>query len=72
MEEKKIVHQIVLDVWNLTKEYEFKHLSEEEWSRMIEKASELREKYRQQGENFKMLFVQMFFAVQEYYAAKEQ
>ena len=72
MDEKKIVYQIVLDVWNLTKEYGFKPLSEEQWNEMIEKGDKLREKYKQQGEIFQRLFTQMFFAAQEYYATKEQ
>ena len=70
MEEKKIIYQIVLDVWNLAKEYGFNTLSEKEWNEMTQQGAVLREKYRQQGESFMGLFTGMFFAMQEYYGTK--
>ena len=31
MEEKKIVYDVILSIWNLIKEHGFKQLSDEEW-----------------------------------------
>ena len=41
MEEKKIVYTIVLSIWNLSKEYLFRHLNDEEWEELTEKGNEL-------------------------------
>lgn len=71
MEEKKIVYQIVIDLWNLAKEFNFKKLSDSELDLLAEKGMELREKFVKYGKDIDLLFRGMFNAVQEYYERKK-
>ena len=70
MEEKKIVYQIIIDIWNLAKEFDFKKLTDAEWEEFTSKAQELRDKYKNHGESIDLLFRDMFSALQDYYQRK--
>ena len=70
MEDKKIVYDIILSVWNLAKEFDFKKLSDVEWDDFTSKAHELRNKFKQHGESIDLLFRDMFSALQSYYERK--
>ena len=70
MEEKKIVYSIILSVWNLAKEYDFRKLSDDEWETLTEKAKIKREEFKQHGEKFDLLFRDMYRAIQRYYEGK--
>lgn len=72
MEEKKIVYQIVIDLWNLAKEFNFQRLSDKEWELLVEKGMKLREKFMSYGKDIDLLFRGMFNAVQEYYERKSK
>ena len=45
-EEKKIIHQIILDVWDLTKKYVFQPLDDNGWNKLIYEANKLSNKYK--------------------------
>ena len=72
MEEKKIVYQIIIDIWNLAKEFDFKKLSDAEWEKFTSKAQELRNKFKNNGESIDLLFRDMFSALQSYYEMKNK
>jgi len=70
MDEKKIVYDVVLSVWNLAKEHGFEKLTDEQWDSLVEKATIERDKFKQHGENIDLLFRQMYMALQNYYERK--
>ena len=70
MEEKKIVYDVILSIWNLAKEHGFEHLTDEQWESLIEKSMQERERFRQNGESIDLLFRDMFSALQSYYERK--
>lgn len=71
MEEKKIVYDVILSIWNLAKEFDFKNLSDNEWQSFIEKANEQRNRFKQNGENIDLLFRDMYRALENYYERKK-
>ena len=71
MDEKKIVYEIILSIWNLAKEHGFDKLTDEQWESLVEKAMSEREKFNQYGENIDLLFRQMYMALQNYYESKK-
>lgn len=66
MEEKKIVYAIVLSIWNLSKEYLFRNLNDEEWEELIEKGNELAESFMKHGTEYKDLFLKLFYAITDW------
>lgn len=70
MEEKKIVYDVILSIWNLIKEHGFKQLSDEEWEHINQAANIERNKYKEYGTNIDLLFRELYFAVQNYYERK--
>lgn len=71
MDEKKIVYDVVLSVWNLAKEHGFEKLTDKQWESLVEKAMKDRERFNQYGENIDLLFRQMYMALQNYYERKK-
>lgn len=72
MEEKKIVYEIIISIWNLAKEHGFENLTDEQWESLVEKSMNERDKFKQHGENIDLLFRQMYGALQNYYERKKQ
>lgn len=72
MEEKKIVYQIVIDLWNLAKEFNFQRLSDKEWELLVEKGMKLREKFVQYGTDIDLFYREMYRALENYYERKKQ
>lgn len=72
MEEKKIVYQIIIDLWNLAKEFNFEKLSETEWEIFTEKGMKLRKKFLTYGTDIDLLFRGIFNTLQEYYERKNK
>lgn len=70
MDEKKIVYDIILSIWNLAKEHGFEKLTDSQWETLVEKASVERQRFCQHGENIDHLFREMFGALQNYYERK--
>lgn len=71
MEEKKIVYEIIISIWNLAKEHGFECLSNGQWESLIEKSMAERDKFKQHGENIDLLFRQMYGALEQYYERKK-
>ena len=70
MDEKKIVYDVVLSIWNLAKEHGFEKLTEEQWESLLEKAMALEKQFKQKGETIDLLFRDMFDSLQKYYERK--
>lgn len=71
MEEKKIVYDVILSIWNLAKEHGFDKLTDEQWESLIEKAMQEQRKYSQVNTNIDKLFRDMYRALEEYYERKK-
>lgn len=70
MEEKKIIYEIILSIWNLAKEYNFRKLTDEECGEMTEKALLEEKRFKQHGKEFDLLFRAMYGAIEKYYEGK--
>lgn len=71
MDEKKIVYEIVISIWNLAKEHGFEKLTDEQWESFVEKSMQERNKFKQHGESVDLLYRGMFDALQSYYERKK-
>ena len=71
MEEKKIVYDVILSIWNLAKEHGFDKLTDEQWESLIEKSMREQRKYSQVNTNIDKLFRDMYRALEEYYERKK-
>ena len=71
MEEKKIVYDVILSIWNLAKEHGFDRLTDEQWESLIEKSMREQRKYSQVNTNIDKLFRDMYRALEEYYERKK-
>lgn len=73
MNRKKILHEIILDLWDLLKmaqKYECEKLTDSEWEVFFNKSIEFTKKYRDKGKEFEILFRDLFAAIQKYYQDK--
>jgi hypothetical protein len=71
MDEKKIIHQIILDIWNLVKKYVFTDLDDKGWEDFINEAIELSKNYKNHDDATRRLFSDVFFAFERYKTSKE-
>lgn len=71
MEEKKIIYEIILSVWNLAKENGFDRLTDEQWESLIDKAMQEKKKFAQCGKSIDLLFRDMYRALENYYERKK-
>lgn len=71
MEEKKIVYDVILSIWNLAKEHGFERLTDEQWESLIEKSIQQNAIFRQHGRNIELLYRGMFDSLQSYYERKK-
>ena len=67
MGEKKIVYEMIIDIWNLAKKFDFQKLTDDEWERFVNAGMELREKFAKEGKNIDLLCRGLFLALQNYY-----
>ena len=72
MEEKKIVYDVILSIWNLAKEHGFDPLTDDQWESFIEKGNEEYKKYSDKGDCIAYLFRGMFDALCSYYERKSK
>lgn len=70
MEEKKVIYEVILSVWNLFKEYGFKQLTDDEWEKLIQRGNEMEKEFRSKSKSMNRLFRDMFAALQNYYIGK--
>lgn len=66
MDDKKIIYEIIKDIWDLTKSYILEEMSDDDWEALIDKANSKYEKYQKEDEKIKMLYREMFMAIQNY------
>ena len=71
-EEKKIIHQIILDVWDLTKKYVFQTLDDNGWNKLIYEANKLSNKYKKMDEKTSRLFSDIYFAIERYKVERDK
>lgn len=72
MDEKKIIYEIIISIWELAKECGFQQLTDEQWELLIDKANRERSKILQYGTDADLLFRGMFKELQNYYERKKQ
>lgn len=70
MEELKIIYKILSAIWKLCKKYGYKQLTDQEWEAFVQDGKELREGFRQKGEDFDLLYRDLFFSLQRMYIRK--
>lgn len=66
MDEKKIIYEIIKDIWELMKNNVFEEITEEKWDVLIEQAQEKSNKYKECDEPTKKFFTESFLAIQNY------
>lgn len=71
MDEKKIVYDVILSVWNLAKEHGFNKLTDEQWKSFVTKGEQEHKKFKQYGKSIEMLYRGMFDDLQSYYERKK-
>lgn len=71
MDEKKIIYEIIISIWNIVKEYFFHQLSDDEIESMCKKASAESERFKQYGETYNLLFRGIWSAFVQYYERKK-
>ena len=71
MDEKKIIYEIIISIWNIVKEYFFHQLSDDEIENMCRKASAEVERFKQYGETYNLLFRGIWSAFVQYYERKK-
>lgn len=72
MDEKKIIYQIILDIWALTKKYVFQPLDDDGWEQFCNEAGIVSNNYRECDKNIWILFSDIFTAITKYKAAKDK
>lgn len=71
MEEKKIVYDAILSIWNLAKEHGFEELTDKQWESLISKANIEKKRFAQYGQNIETLFTDMYRSFEKYYERKK-
>ena len=71
MEEKKIIYDIILSVWNIVKTYFFHQLSDDDTEKMFSQVKEEAERFKQHGETYNLLFCGIWSAFVQYYERKK-
>ena len=67
MGEKKIVYEMIIDIWNLAKKFEFEKLTDEQWEEFVDCGNAFRTKFMKHGKNIDLLCRGLFLALQNYY-----
>ena len=71
MNEKEITYNLILDIWNLLKKYNFKKLSDSEWGDFATEGLALEQKYKKQSKEIYILFRELHAAIRHYYESKK-
>ena len=72
MEEKKIVYQIIIDIWDMAKRYIFSPMGDEEWSAMSDEANIRSNRYRECNELIWHLYRDIYTAIEHYAQEKHK
>ena len=71
MNEKEITYNLILDIWNLLKKYNFKKLSDSEWGDFATEGLALEQKYKAHSKEVYTFYRELFAAVRHYYESKK-
>lgn len=72
MDEKKILYEMILDLWNLMKKYVLHPLDDNGWNKLIYEANKLSNKYRKMDEKTRRLFSDIYFAIERYKVERDK
>lgn len=72
MDEKKIIYEIIISIWNLVKEYFLHKLSEEEAEAVYEKSVAEAKRFKEYGDSYNLLFRDLWLAFTKYYERKNK
>lgn len=64
---KKVIYELIVDVWRLVSRYQFRKLTDSEWEQFVLDGTKLCEKYRASERSVERLFRDMFLAFQDFY-----
>lgn len=67
MDEKKIIYEIIISIWDIVKTYFFKPLSESEIDEMDSKAKSEANRFKEYGDTYNLLFRGIWIAFVQYY-----
>ena len=70
--EKKIIYEMIIDIWNLAKKFGFGKLTDNQWEEFIDLGNEFRNKFKNNGQNIDLLCRGFFLALQNYYERKNE
>ena len=71
MDELKLIYAIILAVWKLFKKYGTGRLDDEQWKSLIEESNALGRRAKQNGEEYYLLFHDLWLAQRCFYQRKE-
>lgn len=71
MDEKKLVYEVIISIWEMFKKYGFEKLTDVQWENLIEDAEIKRKEFKEKGEQIELLFRDMFWCIENYYEDKE-
>lgn len=72
MEEKKTIHQLFLDCWDMAKRYLFVYLDDDAWGNFADELNKTQEKYKAVDEATWHLYRDIALAIQKYKIAKDK
>lgn len=70
MDEKKLVYEVIISIWEMFKKYGFEKLTDSQWENLIEDAEIKRKEFKEKGEQIELLFRDMFWCIENYYEDK--
>lgn len=72
MEEKKLIYQVVVDCWNIAKQFLFEPINDSKWDDFIEQGNRKSQEYKEEDEATKKLFCSIFNDFVIYKETKER
>lgn len=72
MDEKKIIYEIIISIWDIVKTYFFKPLSDDDTEKMFSQVKEEAERFKKYGETYNLLFRGIWIAFVQYYERKNK
>ena len=70
MDEKKLVYEVIISIWEMFKKYGFEKLTDAQWESLIEDAEIKRKEFKEKGDQIELLFSVMFCCIENYYEGK--
>lgn len=72
MDEKKIIYEIIISIWDIVKTYFFNPLSESEIDEMYSKAKSEANRFKEYGDTYNLLFRDIWLSFIKYYERKNK